>query len=98
MISIILPVHRLTSMLPRCLDSILQQDFADWELIIVSGYSAPALSLSEDTLADPRILHLSLEHDRLGPSYARNIGMSYARANYLLFADHTHIGQALCLF
>lgn len=36
-ISVIIPVYRVEHTLRRCVDSILRQDFTDWEMILVDA-------------------------------------------------------------
>ena len=41
-ISVIIPVYRVEHTLRRCVDSILRQDFTDWEMILVDDGSDDA--------------------------------------------------------
>ena len=38
-ISIIIPIYKAEKYLKRCIDSILKQTFADWELILIDDGS-----------------------------------------------------------
>ena len=39
-ISVIVPIYNIASFLPKCIDSILSQSFADFELILVNDGSS----------------------------------------------------------
>ena len=56
-ISVIIPVYRVEHTLRRCVDSILRQDFTDWEMILVddgSDDSSPQIC-DEYAAKDPHI-------------------------------------------
>ena len=77
MLSIIVPVHNVQGYLRECLDSILDQSFADLEVIAVDDVSpdhSPAI-LDEYAQRDPRlrVLHLTANVG-LGPGPQRRAG------------------------
>src|SRR5581483_1289221 len=89
-ISFVLAVHSEQGYLPACAASVLEQRFADVELIAVDDASpdhAPAL-LDELAAADPR---LTVRHSerRLGRGGARNVGLGLARGDYVWFVETT---------
>lgn len=87
LLSVVVPTYNGEDFLAECLDSILGQTFADFELICVDDGStdgAPAL-LDEYASKDGRMRVLRQENQ--GVSAARNTGMSAARGTYLLFFD-----------
>ena len=47
-ISVIIPVYRVEHTLRRCVDSILRQDFTDWEMLPRTRASEPFTSPTED--------------------------------------------------
>lgn len=86
-ISIVIPVYNAQNVLQACVDSILRQNFSNWELLLVddgSRDSSPALC---DRLAEqnPKIRVFHKENG--GVSSARNLGIRKARGAYLLFVD-----------
>jgi CDP-glycerol glycerophosphotransferase (TagB/SpsB family)/glycosyltransferase involved in cell wall biosynthesis len=86
--SIVLPVYNVRAYLRECLDSILGQSFADFELIAVDD-SSPDHSgeiLDEYAARDGRVqvVHLA---ENVGLGRARNAGMQRATGDYLLFVD-----------
>ncbi len=70
-----------------CVDSILRQDFTDFELLIVDNGSAAgyAACLEEIDRLDDRIR--VIRQDNRGVSAARNTGMKLAKGEYLSFVD-----------
>ena len=84
--SIIVPVHDRAGQIGRCLASILTQDFADFELIVVDDGSRDASVARVREFADPR-LRLILHPENRGVGPARNSGIDAARADWLIFLD-----------
>ena len=86
-VSVIVPVYHVEKSLRRCLESILAQDFADFELILINdGGNAEETAICEEYAAkDSRIVYLFQENR--GLSAARNAGLDIARGEWILFAD-----------
>lgn len=86
-ISVIVPVYNAERYIRQCLDSILTQDFADFELMIVDdGSTDSSLELCKDySEKDSRIRLFHKEN--AGPSSARNFALTRANGEYLLFLD-----------
>ncbi|MCB0762145.1 MAG: glycosyltransferase [Flavobacteriales bacterium] len=93
--SVVIPVFNAARTLPRCLDSLLQQDFSDFEVIVCDGVSTDG-SL-EIARQHPIGAHVSSQSDR-GVYDAMNRGISLARGEWLLFlgADD-HLANAAVL-
>lgn len=86
-ISIITPVFNAENTLKRCIQSVLSQNFADFELILIDDGSTDNSGSIGDGFAavDTRI---KIWHtDNCGVSSARNTGISKAQGRYLLFLD-----------
>ena len=86
-ISVIVPVYNVEKVLPRCLDSILAQTFADFELICINDGSPDnsAAVLADYAARDARIKIINQEN--AGLSAARNAGMQAAEGAYICFCD-----------
>ncbi|MGQ4438707.1 CDP-glycerol glycerophosphotransferase family protein [Streptomyces violaceoruber] len=86
--SLIVPVHKVQGYLPECLDSVLGQDYVDFELIAVNDCSPDGSGAILDEYArhDARIhvMHLT---ENVGLGRARNAGMERAQGDYVLFLD-----------
>ncbi|MEW1582188.1 bifunctional glycosyltransferase family 2 protein/CDP-glycerol:glycerophosphate glycerophosphotransferase [Streptomyces microflavus] len=86
--SVIVPAFRVQAYLHACLDSVLDQSFKDYEIIVVDDCSPDACGPIADEYArrDPRVTALHLPRNSgLGP--ARNAGMERATGDYLIFLD-----------
>lgn len=71
-----------------CLNSVLNQDFTDFELIFVDDCSSDmTLSLAKNILSKfPKFLCIS-NHTNLGLTASLNIGLSHARGRYIARLD-----------
>ena len=87
MISIIVPIYKVEEYLARCVDSILQQTFRDFELILVDDGSPDGCPAICDAYAakDPRVRVVHKENG--GLSDARNAGLSVAKGDFVAFID-----------
>ena len=86
-VSIIIPVFNAAKYLPECLDSILKQNFADYEVLCIDDGStddSPRI-LSGYSGSDARFRMIRQEHSNAGD--ARNRGIREAKGEYLLFLD-----------
>lgn len=86
-VSIIVPIYKVEQYLSRCVDSILSQTFADFELILVDDGSPDLCPQMCDQYAelDKRVKVLHLENG--GVSRARNAGLDVAEGTYIAFCD-----------
>lgn len=86
-ISVIIPVYNVEGYLEHCLDSILQQTFKDFEVIVVDdGSSDGTPDICDDYgKRDSRIKIIHKINE--GVSIARNTGIEQAKGKYILFFD-----------
>lgn len=86
-ISIIVPVYRVENYLDRCIKSILNQTFTDFELILVDDGSPDRCPQKCDDWCkvDKRIKVIHKENG--GLSSARNAGLEAAKGEYIGFVD-----------
>jgi glycosyltransferase EpsJ len=86
-ISVIVPVYRAEDFLEKCVRSLLDQTFADLEVLLIDDGSPDGSGALCDRLAaeDPRIRVFHKENG--GVSTARNLGLKEATGTYLAFAD-----------
>lgn len=85
--SVIIPIYNAEKTLNRCLDSLLCQKRADMELILINDGSADQSEIicREYAEKSPAIKIYSVPNG--GVSRARNIGLSVAIGDYILFVD-----------
>lgn len=86
-VSIIVPVYNAEATLRRCVDSILNQDYRDFELILVNDGSQDGSGAICDAYAaqDPRVT--AIHKPNTGVSDTRNLAISRAQGTYLQFLD-----------
>ena len=86
-ISIIVPVYNAKSYLSRCIDSILNQTYQDFELILVDDGSTDCSGEICDKYASNDIRIRVFHKPNGGVSSARNLGLSKINGNYVIFVD-----------
>ena len=81
--SVIIPVYNIEQYVRRCVDSVLQQDFTDYEVILVDDGSTDQSGVLCDRLAQnhPQIRVIHKENG--GLSSARNAGVKQAKGEYI---------------
>lgn len=85
MISIIIPLYNKESTILHSINSILSQDFNDYEILVVDdGSTDNSISIIE-SIGSNKIRLLSKSNG--GPSSARNYGIIHAKGEWILFLD-----------
>ena len=86
-ISIIIPMYNVEKYVRRCLDSVLNQSFEDWQAICIDdGCTDKSGKIAKEYASrDKRFSVLKQEHQ--GPSGARNVGFSHAKGEYVMCLD-----------
>ena len=87
LISIITPVYNVEQYLRQCIESIIVQDFQDWELILVDDGSTDKSGAicDEYALIEGRIRVLHKENT--GQADSRNVALRLAKADLIGFVD-----------
>jgi len=83
--SIIIPTYNRANLLKKAVQSVLDQTFRDWELIIVDDGSADNTADIAQAFSDSRIRYIFQEHQER--STARSLGISHASGHYVCFMD-----------
>ena len=86
-LSIVVPVYNVEKYLSECIESILNQTFRDYELILVDDGSTDRCPqiCDEFALKDERIR--VIHQKNAGVSAARNAGIENANGKYVMFVD-----------
>lgn len=85
-VSVIIPTYNRATLLPRAVNSVLNQTYRDFELIIVDDGSTDNTKEVIRKYKDPRIQYI--KHDKnKGGSAARNLGIKMAKGEYIAFLD-----------
>ncbi|MBQ6992723.1 MAG: glycosyltransferase [Clostridia bacterium] len=87
-ISVIIPVYNTEKYLKKCLDSVINQTYQDFEIIIVNDGSTDNSDkiIKEYTCKNPEKIK-SYKKENGGLSSARNYGLSKATGEYISFID-----------
>lgn len=86
-ISIIIPVYNSEKFLGKCLDSVVAQSYADFEVLLINDGSTDTSGAICDDFAskDKRINVLHKKNG--GVSVARNLGLDNAKGEWICFVD-----------
>jgi len=87
LVSIIIPVYNAEKYLEQCIDSILQQDFNSYEVLLINDGSSDSSGQICDNYAklyeSVQVYHQANQ----GVSVARNVGINSAKGEYIMFVD-----------
>ena len=85
MISIVIPLYNKEKEIEATLQSVLSQNFQDYEIVIVDDGSVDKSAQIVKGMNDPHIRYIYQQN--AGPSAARNHGVGEAKADWILFLD-----------
>lgn len=85
-VSVIIPFHDNVGWLAEAIDSVLEQDYDSFEVIIVDDGSSEDLSPLERHYKERPCIFIH-RHRNGGPSAARNTGIAHASGQYIAFLD-----------
>ena len=87
-ISCVMPLYNCSRYMDKCITSLLNQTFTDFELIIVEDCSTDDSLVKCKQYAEKdsriRVIH---NNENKGAAVSRNIGLTYATGEYIIFLD-----------
>ncbi|MBR6927399.1 MAG: glycosyltransferase [Methanobrevibacter sp.] len=87
-VSVIVPVFNASKYIGKTLDSIINQDFDSYEIIVVDdGSTDNSLEIINQTLEKTEVPHKVIHQENAGVSVARNVGIDASTGDYLVFID-----------
>lgn len=87
LVSIIVPVYNSAEYIGECVESVLAQTYANYELLLIDdGSPDDSRALCEELCTRDERIRLIVQEHR-GVSAARNAGMREAKGEYLFFLD-----------
>ena len=93
-VSIVMPVHNAGAVLKETVQSVLDQSFGDYELIMVEDNSSDeSLELMQRLSASDERIRVLVNNKEHGAAHARNLGIKAARGRYLAYLDADDIWQ-----
>lgn len=90
LVSVIIPTFNRAYVLPRAVESVLKQDFKEFEIIIVDDASNDDTQKTVHGFDDSRIKYIRLVQN-LGAAAARNAGIAASRGRYIAFQDSDNV-------
>lgn len=87
-VSVIVPVFNASKYIGKTLDSVINQDFDSYEIIVVDdGSTDNSLEIINETLEKTEVPHKVIHQENAGVSVARNVGIDASTGDYLVFID-----------
>ena len=87
MVTIIVPVYNVENYLKVCVDSILNQTYENYELILIDDGSTDTSGIICDSYANSFDKVRSFHQKNSGVSASRNLGIEKANGEYITFID-----------
>ena len=88
MISVVVPVYNVEKYIVTCLNSIVAQDYRDFELIVVNdGSKDKSIDFVQDFLQDKDVTWKIVNKENGGLASARNAGILKAKGEYVVCID-----------
>ena len=84
--SVVIATYRRAHLLSRAIDSVLNQTFTDFELLVVDDASPDDTELVVRAYGDGRVRYVRCARIR-GGAGARNVGVRQARGEFIAFLD-----------
>lgn len=86
-VSIIVPVYNVEEWLKECIESLIQQTYSQYEIILINDGSTDNSGKICNEFASINPLIKVLHQDNKGVSAARNNGLKHAKGKYIVFVD-----------
>lgn len=89
LVSVIMPVYNAETFLNQSIQSVIDQSYQDWELLIVDDCSSDnsASLIQHFAESDKRIKYFKTDKPSGSPTLPRNIGIEKAQGRYIAFLD-----------
>ncbi len=88
LVSVIIPTYNREKLISKAINSVIKQDYSDWEIIIVDDRSTDHTKelIEKFIRSDSRIKYYINQRSK-GPGGARNYGIEQASGEYIAFLD-----------
>ena len=88
MISVVVPVYNVEKYIEKCVDSIVNQSYKDFELLLIDdGSKDNSIAIAQDYLSDKDVNYKIYHKENGGLSSARNYGLYKASGDCVVFID-----------
>jgi teichuronic acid biosynthesis glycosyltransferase TuaG len=95
-VSIVMPAYNSSAFLTESIQSVINQTYTNWELIIIDDCSKDnsVEIIKSFCLKDNRIKLLETKHNSGSPTLPRNIGIETAEGRFLAFLDSDDLWES----
>jgi glycosyltransferase involved in cell wall biosynthesis len=91
LVSVIIPVYNREKLLLRALDSVLNQTYSYFEVLIIDDASTDGtikkIKKSYSSFINKKIIYIHQNDCNNGPSVCRNLGIKYSSGEYIAYLD-----------
>ena len=96
-VTVVIPVYNVEKYLKKCVDSVITQNFNDFEIILVDDGSTDNSGVLCDDYASKYEFISVIHQENKGLGGARNTGIEAANGEYILFLDSDDFLAPDCL-
>ncbi len=86
-LSVIIPIYNTENYLDKCIQSVLNQTFRDFEIILVDDSSTDSSGKICDDYAKKHDFIKVIHKEHGGPTQTRKVGLTYASGTYVIYMD-----------
>ena len=90
LVSIIMPVYNAQTYIEQAINSVIEQTYQNWELIVINDGSTDQTKEKIECLQDKYnkySISIMNQKEKTGPAKARNLGLQKAQGEYIAFLD-----------
>lgn len=98
MVSIIIPNYNKSKYIEETISSVLNQDYIDWECIIIDDFSSDnSVSIISRLINNEKRFHLIKNLSNKGANFSRNLGLKKSKGDFIIFLDADDVLDENCL-
>jgi len=98
MVSIIIPNYNKSKYIEETISSVLNQDYIDWECIIIDDFSSDnSVSIISRLINNEKRFHLIKNLSNKGANFSRNLGLNKSKGDFIIFLDADDVLDENCL-
>lgn len=86
-LSIIVPIYNVVDYLQKCVQSLIHQNYSDYEIVLVDDGSTDGSSELAELIHHQYSRVVLVHQENKGLSSARNMGVNIAKGDYVVFVD-----------
>lgn len=86
-LSIIVPAYNVEKYIEECIESVLKQEFKNYELIIVEDFSKDGTKEKIKKYEKEKNIKIIYNLENKGQAFSRNLGLKISKGRYVLFLD-----------